>query len=234
MSDINYRSSTQIFRGCVSTFAEGRTTEVLARVNNTDLASTTLRAAGPITMWAQPITIAYEQRDLAFLPGTTTAPSETSSTSRTSFSPTASIATFSHDSTSSTPAASSIVPQESSHFSPSGGMIGGIVGGALAVIGVLIGLAIFFWRKRSRKRTQVDSPVIGYQQFPVEKRAYLRPGSHFESRSDSEQRSSEGHGLHEIGQGRDMYEIGQSRGMRSKFIPDSPVELPAGNETTRR
>jgi hypothetical protein len=179
-------------------------------------------------MWAQPITIAFEQRDLAFLPASTTAPSETSSTSRTSFTPTASAAT------SSTPAASSIVPQESSHFSPSGGMIGGIVGGALAVIGILIGLAIFFWRKRSKKRSHVDSPVIEHQQFPVEKRAHLQAGSPVGSRSGSEQPSSNGHGLHEIGQVRDMHEIGQSRGMRSKFIPDSPVELSAGNVEQQR
>lgn len=229
MSDINYRSSTAIFRGCVSTFAKDRTTEVLARVNNTDLASTTLRATGPITMWAQPITIAYEQRDIVFLPATTTTSAEMRSTSQsqTSISPTASTTTSSRDSMVSTPAASSIVPQESSHSSPSGGMIGGIVGGALVVVGILIGLAIFFLRKRNKTRSQSDSPGVGYQQYPFEKRAYLQPGSHVPSRSGSEQRSSGGYGLHEIGPGDRMHEIGQSRGMRSKVVPDSPVELPS-------
>lgn len=105
-------------------------------------------------MWAQPITIAFQQNDLSLF--TTSVPS-TSSTSSTS---TSSNPTYtSSASTTSVTAISSSIPPTTSPTQtqtpspgPSTGAIAGIVVGAIALLALVIGASFFFRKRRSSSK----------------------------------------------------------------------------------
>ena len=76
----NFGSSSVLFMGCISSFSG--TTTIPARSGDSDLTTTTLYATGaPVTMWGQPITVEYEQKDLSLFGSATSdasgAPSST-------------------------------------------------------------------------------------------------------------------------------------------------------------
>lgn len=133
-----------IFAGCISTYskASGATT-VIARANNTDLQSSTT-VNGPVTMWGQPIEVAFQQADLSYY---TTSASSTSTSSTSS-------ATAQPSSIPTTPsAATATSPPSTSSAVATGGLSPGAQAGIGACVGLvglsLIGVALFlFWRKR--------------------------------------------------------------------------------------
>jgi hypothetical protein len=126
------------FAGCLSLFPTSSVTAVPARDGNTDLTSITVE--GPLTMWAQPITVIYRNEDVSLfaLP--------TDMTSTIAAGPT-SLST-SHPSTSTSSAASQ--PNKSLP----GGLIGGV--GTAAGIGVFLLLACVFIFARRRYRTKKE------------------------------------------------------------------------------
>ena len=65
-------TSSLMYAGCISTFPEASgATTVVARGND-DIVSTTI-VSGPITMWGQPIEVAFQERDLPFYTTSTSA-----------------------------------------------------------------------------------------------------------------------------------------------------------------
>lgn len=161
-SSINYFSTSAQFVGCVSTYprAAGPTT-VLGRANGADLNTTTV--TGPLTMWAQPFSVAYQQRDLALFTTTTSGSGASSPTSSGSASVTRSptVSTASQTASPSPSGNSSAATASGSNSSSgglSGGAIAGIAIGAAAVLGLIVGLAIFFaFRRRKEQRAAHDT-----------------------------------------------------------------------------
>ncbi|WPH02113.1 Hypothetical protein R9X50_00496800 [Acrodontium crateriforme] len=144
-SSINYFSTSAEFEGCISTYnANANPTTVYARSNNADLNTTVV--SGPITMWAQPISVAYQTSDLALF--TTTTSTSSSSASASSMGPT------STNSPTITPAPQASPPTASEtiiHPKPAltNGAIAGVAIGGVLVLAILIGLG-FFLRRRKR------------------------------------------------------------------------------------
>ncbi|KIW92027.1 uncharacterized protein Z519_07009 [Cladophialophora bantiana CBS 173.52] len=140
-STINFfTSSSVLFVGCLSTF-EG-TTSVIARANDTDLSSTVV--SGPLTMWGQPVTVEYQQKDLSLF-GTTSTSSSLSIPTSTTTSSTAT-ATFSVSSGNST----SLLNKDSSDLS-TGDKAGIAIAGILAVL-IAVAIGVFLVRKRRDRR----------------------------------------------------------------------------------
>jgi hypothetical protein len=130
------------FAGCLSLFPSSSVTAVPARDGNTDLTSITIE--GPLTMWAQPITVIYREEDVSLftLPTNMT----TSATAGPTMSSIGRIATSTSTSM-STPAPA---PQPSKPLP--GSVIGGI--GIAAGIGAFILLTCIFILARRRYRAQ--------------------------------------------------------------------------------
>jgi hypothetical protein len=168
--------------GCISSFSG--TTTVPMRTDNTDLATTTLFAtSSPITMWGQPITIEYQQKDVSLFGSATSSSSSSSSTaaitdSSSSISTTASL--------SGSSAAQSSVSSTTSSSLSTGAKAGiGLGLGILAVI--LIALAAFFITKRRQ------SHIPTYE--TDSKEPWRKPGVHVSElppHSQSERRELDG------------------------------------------
>ncbi|EXJ74182.1 uncharacterized protein A1O5_02476 [Cladophialophora psammophila CBS 110553] len=138
-STINFfTSSSVLFVGCLSTL-EG-TTSVIARANDTDLSSTVV--SGPLTMWGQPVTVEYQQKDLSLFGTTSTSSSLPIPTSTT----TSSTATASGSSSNST----SLLNKHSSDLS-TGAKAAIAIAGILAVL-IAAAIAVFLIRKRRERR----------------------------------------------------------------------------------
>jgi hypothetical protein len=152
-SSINYAATNAQFDGCISTYPAGAGyTTVLGRANNIDLNTTSV--TGPLTMWAQPISVAFKQADIALFT-TTTSSSSSASTASVTGGPTTNTAPLtSTSSTSSTGTAiSSAGNNATANYTSqglSGGAIAGIVIGAAAIVGLIIGLAIFLVFRRRK------------------------------------------------------------------------------------
>lgn len=144
------------YPGCISTLASTNSMLVTIRQETGDSTEIT----GPVTMWGQPISILWEQKDLSlFVSATTTSASSTDST-------TASETTAASLSTASASTASTIAAAESD--SSSGGSSGGLSTGAGIGIGVGVGVAgvaglaalalWFFMRKKRNQKNPLETP----------------------------------------------------------------------------
>ncbi|KAL1305375.1 hypothetical protein AAFC00_002269 [Neodothiora populina] len=173
---VNEDQASAGYYGCTSMYSNVGATTVFAEVDgfssiSDGTATMFARVTGPVTMWAQPITVAFQPPDLSLFsitstvsntaasasissssssPMTTTKPSIASSTaisSAASTSPTgSSSSTTSSSSPSSTPPTTTTQPPNPGL---SVGAIAGIVISASAVLATIIGAAIYFRSKRN-------------------------------------------------------------------------------------
>ena len=144
-------TSTVNFAGCISTYpkSSGATT-VPARANDTDLSPST-RVSGPLTMWGQPIQVAFQSEDLSLYTTSTAAPTSQSSSQTSSNSITHAFAT-------STPISA-----------PSNGNGNGLSNGAKTGIGIgvagvalfVLGIVIFLLWKRRQKSSPQQHNLMG-------------------------------------------------------------------------
>jgi hypothetical protein len=138
-----------LFAGCLSMFPSGSTTTVPGRTASTDLATTTV--TGPLTMWAQPITVEYQPSDLKYFTVSDSTVSSAAATGQASI---------------STVTATSTPPSTSTpHLSQSmsGGAKIGIAIGCI-VAAAIIGVAIYFFLPRRRKSTHPVTHHVKEQQ----------------------------------------------------------------------
>ena len=148
-------TSTVMFAGCISTYPKASgATAVPARTGDQDLTSTTI--SGPVTMWGQPIEVAFQRRDLSLYTTSTPVPitvtqsdSRSTSTSDTA-TPNSATATFS-------PVTSPIsVSRKSNGFSS--GAKAGIGLGVAGIILCVMGFAFFLlWRRRQGRKHRAQS-----------------------------------------------------------------------------
>ncbi|KPI38333.1 uncharacterized protein AB675_12033 [Cyphellophora attinorum] len=166
-SSINFfGSSSVLFAGCLSQFSG--TTTVSARGNDSAIPV----SGSEITMWAQPISVEYQERDLSLFDITTSAADADTTTSGGGVSKTATLPSNTVDSpgaaqTSSADGAGSSSSADSGNdntvsntasSSISTGAIAGIaVGAAIVAIAALAALWWFIWRKRRNARLQSSS-----------------------------------------------------------------------------
>nr|POE74713.1 hypothetical protein CFP56_37244 [Quercus suber] len=150
LSSVNLGDKTALYFGCTSTFpADAGFTTAFAEVDgfSSSLDGTTTKftsVSGPVTMWGQPITVAFQQADLAiFSPSATSTSGSTSSSSSSSSSSSTTMS-------GTAAAASATTTSSSANSSLSGGAIAGIIIGAAAVLGLLIGAALFFRARRHK------------------------------------------------------------------------------------
>lgn len=149
ITTVNHGGSTSlVFEGCVSTYDDGETdTTVAARAHNTDLNITSV--SGPLTMWGQPVTVAFQSEDLTLFTTNTAAAVRSSTRSAT---PTPATRTETPTTPSPTAPAASETPAETAPLS-SGAKAGIGVGAAAGALFLLAGLvALFLWRRRRRRR----------------------------------------------------------------------------------
>ena len=154
--------------GCISTFSSDGTTVVRARPLSTLtpfdlLVTSTLDGAslGQVTMWAQPLTVAYQQRDLSLF--STSSSAASSSASGSSIDSSAATSSSGAASTSSAAAA-----QEDNTGLSTGAKAGIGVGVALGVL-ALLALGIFLLlrrRKRQHQMTPHNAAYEGQPQYP--------------------------------------------------------------------
>ncbi|THW92420.1 hypothetical protein D6C99_06119 [Aureobasidium pullulans] len=180
ISTVNAGGVTAQYFGCTSIFTDASATTVFAEDGGEDVITSSMdgtttfftEVSGLITMWAQPITVAFQQRDLSLfttsLPSTSSASSTTTSESSTTKTSSESVTSTSVSSTlsmttgdipvinssSRLPALASSTsttsPTDTPSFGPSTGAIAGIVVGAVAALAFLIGAVILFRRRRNR------------------------------------------------------------------------------------
>nr|XP_023907981.1 cell wall integrity and stress response component 2-like [Quercus suber] len=162
-TSINFYSTSAKFAGCLSTYpSNAGYTTVLGRTGNDDLNTTSV--TGPITMWAQPVSVAIASTDLSLFTTTTTSSSSQSTASVGSIptstpTSTGSVTTITPSAASNSPdsASASASASASSNTGLSGGAIAGIAIAAAIIIGALIGLAIFF--RQRKNHTQLAEPL---------------------------------------------------------------------------
>lgn len=149
------------FEGCTSLYgAEAGPTTVPA-VSGDDQTSTTV-VSGPITLWAQPITIQYRSADLALYTTSSSAPSTASSQQTGTSSPTSGSTTSGTGvATSANTSPTATTSSANTSQGLSGGAIAGIAIGCAAIVGILIGAAIFF-RQRQHRHTPIPTEPTAY------------------------------------------------------------------------
>ncbi|KAH0381467.1 hypothetical protein KCU92_g6986, partial [Aureobasidium melanogenum] len=157
ISSVNAGGITAQYFGCTSIFTNASPTTVFASdgpgVITSSLDGTTAIftvVSGFIVMWAQPITVAFQQSDLALF---TTSSSSISSSSSTTTSTSSTISSI--NTVTSTPTTS---PAPKKASSLSGGAIAGIVIGALAVLAI-IAAAVFFLRRQRKGSPSAENLV---------------------------------------------------------------------------
>ncbi|KIW03366.1 uncharacterized protein PV09_05574 [Verruconis gallopava] len=154
--------------GCISTFSSDETTTVLARplgtlTPNTLIVTSTLDGAslGQVTMWGQPITIAYQQKDLSLF---STSSSSASATGSVTLSNLASASTSNPVSSSS-----QTQPGNTSSGLSTGAKAGIGVGVAVAVLAIL-GMAFFLFSRQKRQQSPHHEPYsaayVAEPQYP--------------------------------------------------------------------
>ncbi len=149
-------TSALIFAGCISTYPESSgATTVPARANASDLLPSTT-VSGPLTMWGQPIEVAFRQQDLSLYTTSTSSPVSSANAQPSSNPVTQAAATATP-----LPPLTSPTSAPSNNNSLSTGAKAGI-GLGVAVIGMfLLGLALFLlWRRRRRARSE-EQHLIG-------------------------------------------------------------------------
>lgn len=131
-----------VFAGCLSVYTTiTPLTTVLARVASTDLATTAVN--GPLTMWAQPIFVRFQQQDLSLFPTSTATSTQGASPSRTPSQP-------------SDISAVSPVPIRNPDPGLSTGAKAGIcVGSSIGGLIVLFTIVCFFRRKRKARKDRM-------------------------------------------------------------------------------
>jgi hypothetical protein len=133
---------TMIFAGCISTYpASSPPTIVAGRTGMADLLSSTVK--GPITMWAQPINVEFDEGDLGIFMKSSTS-SSTIATLPTSLGTTPAVSSLS---------SSTGAPQ----LSPSLGLSNGAkvgIGVGVAIGFLVLALAVFFIRRHRIKRRE--------------------------------------------------------------------------------
>ncbi|KAK5999738.1 hypothetical protein QM012_005144 [Aureobasidium pullulans] len=172
ISSVNAGDKTAQFYGCTSIFTNDGPTTVFAS-SGTNVITSSLDGStaiftvvsGLITMWAQPITVAFQSSDLSLF--TTSSPSISSALSATiskSTSTSSSTSSSSSSGSSSTITSSGTVATTSPAATkvpssgPSDGVIAGIVIGAMAAI-ALIASAIFLFRRQRRASPSAENLV---------------------------------------------------------------------------
>ena len=154
-----------LFAGCVNQYPTDSVTSVTARTNSTDLIGVTI--TGPITMWAQPITVEYQNSDLSLF---TSVPSAAPSTTPTA-SPGASPPLSSH--MTATQIGSSGGTSSPSSLS-TGDKVGIGIGVTIGSLVLLIGLAIFIFLRKKRVKDVVkqnpsnDAVEVAGKELPRE------------------------------------------------------------------
>ena len=145
-------SNPTLLAGCLSTLASGSVTEVPYYVDSSSSTLSVTTVTGPLTMWAQPMQFAYQQKDLALFI-TSTSTSSTSAPSSTT-QPSATLTPIT--STTSIPSSSQTSQSQVSTGADGlsrGGAAGVAVASTLVAIS-LLALAIFLlWRRRSKGNT---------------------------------------------------------------------------------
>lgn len=157
-------TSALIFAGCISTYpkSSGATT-VPARVNDSDLSPSTT-VSGPLTMWGQPIEVAFRQQDLSLYTTSTTAPASSANAQPSSNPITQAAAT-----STPIPPLTSPTSAPSNNNSLSTGAKAGIGLGVAAIGMFLLLLALFLlWRRRRRARSE-EQHLMGTFSEPKEK-----------------------------------------------------------------
>ena len=155
-STINFfTSSSVLFMGCISQFSG--TTTVSARGNSSQIA-----VSGAISMWAQPITVQFQQRDLSLFGSSTSTSSSTTSSGQ----PTSggSILTTDLPAPTADPAqqttSSSSAPSDSSTSTSLSTAAQAGIGVGVAVLALsLVGFLLFFIIRRRRLRR--SAMVVG-------------------------------------------------------------------------
>ena len=168
VSTVNGSNKTAEFFGCTSIYpANAGVTSVFVECPScgfrSELDGTTTKftsVSGPITMWAQPITVAFQKSDLAMF--TTTSAQATGM--KTGVKTTTSHSTPTHLSTGGSSGSSTNTTLPTTSPAPtttatglSNGTIAGIAIGAAAVLGLLIGAAIFFQRRQKSASSSSDA-----------------------------------------------------------------------------
>lgn len=171
-------SSSVLFDGCVSQFPASSSTTIVARANNQDLNTTVAGGNGPITMWAQPLTVQFQSNDLS-LYATASSTSSSATTTRSgdvsaASATTGSTASLSSASQTSTPSATATSSPGLSTGAQAG--IGvGVSLGALAVIGAVI--AWWLLRRRKTKAAAVAAGPYGDPQPMTQHHPYELDGN---------------------------------------------------------
>ncbi|KAL4898863.1 hypothetical protein BDW74DRAFT_184287 [Aspergillus multicolor] len=158
LSGFAYRSNNgKAEQGCVSTFSG--TTRVAARAGGLGTSidfTTSTTVSGTLEMWAQPITIMYQESDLSLY--TTTTTNRSSSTTSNATSDTAPNPSDVHTAETET----------SSSDGLSGGAIAGIAVGCVAGVLVLLGLVFIMWRRKRGKVQSANDQSVPHRNTPGE------------------------------------------------------------------
>ncbi|ETN41845.1 uncharacterized protein HMPREF1541_03784 [Cyphellophora europaea CBS 101466] len=156
-STINfYSDSSVLFMGCVSAFSG--TTTVSARGNDTEI-----EVSGDISMWAQPITIEYRERDLSLFGSDTTSAGTSEPTTGSTIRTTDLPAPTAPASTTTTDGGGSSPSEEAQDSGLSTGAVAGIAVAACVVgLALITGLVFFIWRKRRAARGRKDNGLSAY------------------------------------------------------------------------
>lgn len=167
-SSINHYSRSAIFYGCISQYRrDAGATKVLGRADGTNLER--VYVTGPLTMWAQPISVAFREVDMTFF--TTSTSSQPSTISSPSIATAAASASTSKLAPSTAESSNASGQQSTASPSPatlngsteqglSTASIAGVAIGGAAVVGILIGLAIIFRRRKKRLHGSNDLTVV--------------------------------------------------------------------------
>ena len=155
-SSINFfGSSSVLFEGCLSDFSG--TTKVAARDNSSMITV----SGSDITMWAQPISVLYQARDLSLFDVTTTSADSTKTTSGGTISKTATLPANTIENpdavqTSGGNGTSASSDNNTPEFTglSTGATAGIAVGAALIGVGIIATLVFFIMRKRRNARRQ--------------------------------------------------------------------------------
>jgi hypothetical protein len=166
-------SSSVLFAGSVNEYPTGSITSVTTRANNTDLTGGTV--TGPITMWAQPVTIEYQKSDLILFTLTSSAAPSKTSTASPAASPTLSSNTIPTQTVSSGGTSS---PPSSNQSLSTGAKAGIGIGVAFGSLLLLVGLAllIFVRKKRVKNENPSNNTVEAYvKEIPQEIAGFNSP-----------------------------------------------------------
>ncbi|PYH96453.1 hypothetical protein BO71DRAFT_375283 [Aspergillus ellipticus CBS 707.79] len=150
-------STNVVFAGCLSMYpASDGTTSVPCR-NDTEQTCNTV-VSGPITMWAQPITVAFNAEQASAYNSITATATSTSTSGLSTQSPAAAAKSTIAQATSTS--TTTPVQDESSNMGLStGAKIGIGVGAAVAVL-LLINVALLFWLRHRRANATYSKDIM--------------------------------------------------------------------------